>query len=706
MQKRDVPYLIFGILITAVASCRSATHNTGLTTLEPEWIESSPTAAGDLGLTTPVDQPPDPAFEPSLPAPLPTADEWRALGSDRAGLSLAIPPTWVNLTDQINIPTMGNRLGINLVFAAESERTGRSLLAGKSFGNGAYVSGLIVAPPAPTADPATALVELLNVAAPSAVRLTAVKQIVSANGVNGFTVDVGDGPIGLNVAEPNDLRTRVSLFAPPAAGNAAGPSWIALLLSASAGQWEQHTAEFDRMLQSARVFDVRPGVAAQEGNVVVRGEMEGDRDLVSVSLERGVNDLWTFTSAGNRYASIFLRPEEPQLDLTLSLLGPDRQTIARVDNGYAGVIESTTDLLLTQPGVYVVEVSDFFHDSGRYTLSLVLADQPQYSGGGPIAFGQALQGELPANGQHYWVFSGAARQRISIVVEPGAPTFDAILELYGPDGRQLLALDEGFSGDPEVISGYELPAAGEYAILVRSFSPQGGPYTISLDEGGRQIANFYDAGDLVYGEVHRESLQRQEAHAWFLQGKAGDLILVRVTPLSPNLDLDIWLLDENVERVAAVDEFAAGEPETIELALNADGQYIVLVRDFNSEPGDYEIALGAAPAATPENAGTVSYGDSIIGVVKPGTATAWTFNAQGGDVIDINVQATDSSSDVVVQLQGPDGQTALEIDENSAGGDEAIRAYVVPAAGQWRVILREFFSGTANYRLSIDRAAR
>ena len=80
-----------------------------------------------------------------------------------------------------------------------------------------------------------------------------------------------------------------------------------------------------------------------------------------------------------------------------------------------------------------------------------------------------------------------------------------IRDSYGPDGQRLVALDEGFSGDPELLSGFALPTTGEYAVLVRSFSPQGGPYTLSLDEGEQPIANFYDAGDLVYGDVRPES---------------------------------------------------------------------------------------------------------------------------------------------------------------------------------------------------------
>ena len=700
MQKRDLPTLVFGILITAVAACRSPTElpaSNDATPLEPQWAETS----AALPTATPAA---DPFAAPTSAPPLPTpAGDRQTLGSDRAGLALLIPPDWVNLSDQIDIPAMGNRLGINLLFAADSERTGRSLLAGKAFSDGAYVAGLVVTPTGPAADPTTALIELLTAAAPTAVRLTDVVPVVSANGVNGVTVEVADGPIGLNAAAPHDLRSRVVLFTPPAAGGDA-PSWIVLLLSASTEHWAQVAAEFDGILASARVAGVRPGVAAQEGNVVVRGQLAGERAQAAATLEPAVNDLWTFTVDAGRYVSLFLSASEPQLDPALTLFGPDRQTIAHVDNGFAGVTEAITDLLLTQPGVYIVEVSDFYGAPGGYSLSLSQSGRPQYSGGGPLGFGQALQGVLPPGGQQQWVFQATAGQRVSIVIEPEATNFDAVLDLYGPDGQRLVALDEGFSGDPEVLSAFQLAATGEYAVLVRSFSPQGGPYTVSLDEGDQPIANFYDAGDLAYGDVHPESLQAQEAHAWFFQGQAGDHILVRVTPLGPGLDPDVWLLDANLERVAAVDAFAAGEPETIELTLAADGQYLVLVRDFAGQAGEYEIALGAAPVATPENAGALSYGDSIIGTIKPATAVAWSFNAQAGDVLDVEATPGESSSDLVLQLQGPDGLTALEVDDASAGAAEAIRAFVVPTAGAWRVVLREYFGQSASYRLALARA--
>lgn len=698
MQKRDLPYLVFGILIGTVAACRSTNLLDGPTTLEPEWVEASTAAVAAQPRPAPTGDPLLPTTP--LPTPLPTADDWQPLGSDRAGLSLGIPVAWVNLTEQSDTPAMGNRLGINLVFAADTERTGRSLLAGKPFESGAYVSGLIIAPPA-TADPAAALVDLLATAAPTAVRLTDPAPLTSANGVPGYTLDVADGPIGLNAGTPNDLRTRVALFTPAPAGGS--PVWIVLLLSASASRWDAYAETFAEMLRSARVFDVRPGTPAQEGNVVVRGQLAGDNARAGATLERSVNDLWTFTTAANRYASLSLTPADPHLDLTLSLLDPNRQTVAHIDNGYAGVAETATDIRLTQPGVYIVAVSDFYGAAGGYDLALTLADAPQHDGGGTIGLGQALQSDLPPNGQHTWVFQGTAQQRVSIVVEPGAPTLDALLDLYGPDGQRLVALDEGFSGDPELLSGFSLPATGEYAILVRSFAPQGGPYTLSLDEGDQPIANYYDAGDLLYGDARRETLQPREVHTWFFQGRAGDHILIRVSPATATLDLDVWLVDAGMERVAAADAFAAGEPETIELTLAGDGQYIILVRDFNGEHGDYEIVLGAAPIATPENAGDLSYGDAVLGTIKPDTAVAWSFNAQAGDRIAVVAQPAEANSDLILQLQGPDGLAALELDDRPAGEAETLAGFVVPAAGTWRLVLREFFGQTAAYRLELRR---
>lgn len=703
MQKPDMVCLVLGTLITAIAAC-------GTNPIADEAlarVTESPAALATIGDQIPVSSieqtPSTPSLAEDAPASPTGMASWPTIGSERGGLEVALPPDWVNLSDQITTPTIGNQLGINLLFAADSLRTGRDLLAGKNLDDGAYMAGLAVFPPAANLDPAAVLSGLIMAAAPNAIHLTEIEPITSANGIPGFALDMIGGPIGLAIAQPSNLYTRVALYAPEPANDQA-PIWIALLLSASPARWSGLTDSFAQMMASAAVFNVGSGAVVQEGRFALRGSLDGDADQVTVTLERGVRDIWRFSSAAGRYWSLVLRPETPHMDLGLTLFGPDGQPVTQIDNGFTGATESVTDLALNQAGDYLVEINDLNGAAGRYTLAVVIADEPQYQLGGDIAFGEVLQGELPGEGQHDWSFFGVNRQRISVVVTPSLRAIDPILELYAPDGQLLLGLDEGYSGDPELINGFELPATGEYTLRVRNFSAEGGPYTVSLDEGALETTNFYDAGDLVYGDLRQESLQPQEVHTWFFEGETGDHVLVRVTPLGLNVDLTVWLLDTDLRRIAAVDRFASGEPETIELTLTQDGRNIILVQNLNGGAGDYEIALGAALATEPENAGSVSYGDVVLDTIERQSRVAWTFNAVAGDLLQVEVRPVDATGDLVLALQNPEGQVVVELDDGSAGQAEVIDAFAIPTTGEWQLILREFLGERVSYRLAIQRS--
>ncbi|MEZ4518987.1 MAG: hypothetical protein R3C44_19920, partial [Chloroflexota bacterium] len=171
-----------------------------------------------------------------------------------------------------------------------------------------------------------------------------------------------------------------------------------------------------------------------------------------------------------------------------------------------------------------------------------------------------------------------------------------------------------------------------------------------------------------------------------------------------NLDLHIWLLDQDVHRIAAADEGLQGEPEVINHVLERNGQYIILIQDFNGEPGSYEIALSASPVATPESGGGLSYGDIIMGSVSPGASVVWFFNAAAGDVVDVTLHPTEAARDLILELQDPNGFTVLQVDQNSAGGMETIDDFIIPTDGQWRIMIREFFGDAAGYQLALERA--
>jgi hypothetical protein len=709
MHKRRLRYLAFGILVTAMTACRPLNDNNNPTTLEAEpgvtpsvaiarqATDPSMTAIPTVGSTI---------SPPLAPTPVPTEDNWQTIGGEPVGILLSVPGEWVDLSAQLDTPTAVNQLGLVVLLAGDTDRTGRTLLAGKGIESGAYVQAIHTsAGSAATsiAEPTVALESLLAGLQPPLQALGPATPVTSANGIAGAMVEVTGNPVGATGVSGQNVRTRILLFIPPAQQPPQSEAPIVVLLGAATNEWEPFAEIFTRIAGSITIFSSANAAPGLAGPNAALGEL-AEEGRVAGTLRQGTNDLWTFPTSGNRYVTLGLRPDDPHLDLTLTIFGPSGETIAQIDNGFAGDSEVATDLFLPEAGLYVAEVSDFFQETGRYTLSIAQADQQRYSGGGRIEFGQAIQGELLPDNQHIWTFDGAAGQSVSIVVEPIGDGFDTILNVYGPDGQRLVALDEGFSGDPEVVVGFELPLSGLYSIIVSSFSGQGGGYTVSLDESQPGIANFFDAGDLVYGDLKQQSLRPREAQAWFFQARAGEQIVIETRPLSSHLDLDVWLMNPAIERIAVADKFLAGEAERIEFNMTQDGQYIVLVQDYNGQAGDYEISLQTVAIATPESAGALSFGDSVTGVVHPGSASAWTFDAQQGDVMDIAVQPVDARSDLIIALLGPDGLAVVEVDENAAGGAESMTAFSIPLSGRWQIVISEFFDEGGGYELSLQRA--
>ncbi|MCB8984192.1 MAG: hypothetical protein H6659_10220 [Ardenticatenaceae bacterium] len=702
MRKKGWSCLIIGVLFTSIA-CQPVTNENGSQAfLEPAVTSSAGATAVAQQPTATSNKPKPTPTPPPKPTPEPTSNflkNWQRLGSDSSGLQIAIPPDWENLSGSLQLDStmLNSRLGLINLLAASSSRVGSSVLAGKDIQAGAFLAGLITNLDLPTPDPAAALPVILADLQATDRQVSEITP-VALPGITGAYVDILGNPILYPPERGQNLVTRLLLLSvPDTAVTPLNSAQAIYVFSTTLPEWDRYQALFTEMIGTILVHNIDGGLVNSDGRLHVAGEINSG-EPVNGRLESANNDVWTFNNAGPSYATISLRPETDNLDLTLTILDPAGQTVARIDHGYAGDIETATDLLLTDNGRYLIEVSEFFSEAGRYVLDFSLSSTPLFNSGGRIDAGQSIQSDLPSNGQQYWTFIGDSGELISIVVTPDEG-FDALLNLYGPDGRQLVALDEGFSGDAEVISGFELPANGEYTILVQSFAGNSGSYTISLDEGGESTANFYDAGDLAYGDIRQENLRSHEAHAWFFNGRTGDMVMVEVKPLNPTLDLEIWLLDENVNRIAAQDTFLQGENELIDVTLPGDGQYLILVRDFNGAPGEYEIRLAALPVATPVAMGVLELGSSVSGVLEPDQSVVYYFDGLQNETVHLDLTVETPGSDLAITLLGPDGRAYVRIDDGQAGQPEST-TITLPENGRWGILIDEFFDEGGGYTLS------
>lgn len=711
MKKRDWPFLILGLLVTTAAACRPITEeDPNIVTTDTAATSEATAIAGQLTVTPtslPIDATATPTPIPTIPlqpTAVPTHDpvlDWQRIGDETTGLQVAIPPDWVNFSAQLDVAAATNELGLTTLFLVDTERTGTSLLSGKEIGMGGFVMGVMSNQSVPLDSPRSSLNTMLSQLATAVVREVRAVTADSPSGtVAGATADIIGDPMGFPIVEGQDFQMRLLLF-PIGEDSVTGLTTQAvLLMGATLDDWSQFDGLFNQIANTVVVYNVQTNFAIGGGQANIVGELPNG-EPVRGALAAGSQDVWAFTAQDGRYATLTLSTEESELDLRLTILDASGQVVETVDNGYTGDTEIAVDVLLVMDGRYFVEVDDFFDNAGRYELTLNLSDEPLYSGGGRILPGQTIQNILPP-GQHLWRFDGTAGQIVSIVLIPEEEPLDGILNLYGPDGRRLVALDEGFSGDAEVISGFELPVTGEYTILVTSFADVGGAYSLSLDEGGESTENFYEAGDLVYGDARDESLQPQEVHTWYFMGSADDRVTIKVMPLDPWLDVDVWLLNANVERIAAQDEFLMGEAEMIEMTLPMDGQYVILVRDYFGEAGRYQIIFNGTTSQPAVLAGTLTSGESVATTLLPGPPVYWLFPGSTGDVIDITLTPV-ADVDFLFHLEDPTGNTVMQVDEASLGNVEQLLGFTLTADGEWRIVVDTFFTEGGEYALLVER---
>jgi hypothetical protein len=677
------------LLVWLLIGCQESdqAQSTGPPTSTPTVAAATPTRLPTATVTAAptLTNTPQPSATPDPVNILP--DNWREFGNYRLGLQIGAPQTWQDATWRLRENQAFEQFGQQMIFLVDSQLTAERLLSGTGVGEGAFVFGYVLheeqdSEYSPLDDLNSLLDEVIGDDEERPQPITA-----EPNGLPAAYVDLRQPPIDL-FATLQPLHYRLLCVSQP------GTAQMARFLI---GVPEEALEAYQGLLAT-----IVQTVAMPASNSNQQGHLISD-DLVNGLLENGRTDIWTFNGGEGRYATVTLTPNETGIDLTLSLIDPAGNILVSVDNGYAGDKEAITDIQLTEVGTYIIEVSEFFDEPGRYRLTLLLSDEPQFGGGGRIEFGQQVESELLEDGEHTWLFNGTAGQSVTIILSSLDEQLDVILELRGPDGRQLAILDEGFTGDAEVLSGFDLSVTGEYLIRIRGFGGHGGRYTLSLDEGGERTANFYDAGDIAYGEVKRETLRADEAHAWFFTGQSGDNVIIEVTPLETNMDLDLWLLDPELNELVMQDEFVSGQPEQIDYELPADGQYLILVREFFGEPGAYEIVVNIRGDNVLEIAGPISYGQTVSGVLLPGRRAGWTFTGRSGDTIDIVLRPTSTDRDLVLVLIDPDGNVAITVDAALSGLPERLVAYTLSGDGLWTIAVQEFFSEGGDYELTLSR---
>ncbi len=400
------------------------------------------------------------------------------------------------------------------------------------------------------------------------------------------------------------------------------------------------------------------------GNIVVPGQV----------------DIYVYTGEAGSAISLSVMADGSEFDPVIEVYGPDGSLVAFDDDGGDGYNAMLDTFVLPATGQYRIEVRGYrLRSTGAYVLTLTQATPPPTPvvGGGQIAIGESVRGDLPVGQRDTWTFYGEAGQIVTIAMTAEDTDLDTYLELRGPDGSTLAEDDDGGSGLNSLIEGFVLPVTGMYTIIARSYGDSsGGVYTLDLigAEGAVSVPTptppltTSQQGTIQFGQTVSGYISGQ-IDRWTFEGEAGTVITISLEAASGDAWLDTYLelygpdgrlLIENDDGGVFFNSLIQG------YQLPVTGQYTIAVRAYNTTSwGPYNLTLLSGdlrPTPIGGGGGTLGCGQTVRGNLGPFQVDTWQFpRPMGTDSIwvSFDYQATGGGNVVVFAFERPDGEGVL-----------------------------------------------
>lgn len=205
-------------------------------------------------------------------------------------------------------------------------------------------------------------------------------------------------------------------------------------------------------------------------------------------------------------------------------------------------------------------------------------------------------------------------------------------------------------------------------------------------------------GSVRYGETVRGEVTGLRGSAWRFEGMAGDVVQIEVTPATDELDVTVDVRDGDGQSIlpGGVVDDAFGTETIRNLALPADGDYLIIMRGFAGSTGRYTLSLAAQDGEVGSGEGELELGGSYRGRLEPNGVDSYVLPDLG---VPVTLEVIpEAELDAVLEVYDSGGGLIASADVGFSGGAERVTA----PAGGGTVQVRGFAGASGEYTLRVS----
>lgn len=215
------------------------------------------------------------------------------------------------------------------------------------------------------------------------------------------------------------------------------------------------------------------------GQIIDMGDVyDTEGQFPAATLGAGETHSWTLELFEDERYDIKVIAPVPA-DIILSLWRDGQQISGPQNQSPAGATETLA--IAGQPeGTYELRVQTDAGRNAEYIMLLSIPEDDEMELLGFLAPGAPRSNvTVPELVTHYWVFSAAAGNTITLTLTPGAQS-DGYLTLYGPGAVDTDTFGDGDVGQPDVLS-YAVEQSGLHTVVVEDINGEEMVYSILLE---------------------------------------------------------------------------------------------------------------------------------------------------------------------------------------------------------------------------------